>query len=162
MEFAVNGNSVSTSVKLPAIPSGRKKPASSKTPINLLTPSAGASFSPAALVASQRRPRAHSMTTIAVDSSPAFPTEVLTAEPQISSTEDFGDRSRRMSAPQVSMDVVGAVPTTISQQPISMMRAKVWTIEVENAFRYQLAGFRDQAVISFINYLVCLFIYRDV
>lgn len=34
-------------------------------------------------------------------------------------------------------------PTTaVPQQPIGMRRAKVWTVEVENAFRFQLAGYR--------------------
>jgi hypothetical protein len=33
-----------------------------------------------------------------------------------------------------------------SRAPTGMKRAKVWTIEVENAFRFQLAGFRDMQV----------------
>ena len=32
-----------------------------------------------------------------------------------------------------------------SEQPTSMTRAKVWSLEVENAFRFQLAGFTDEA-----------------
>lgn len=29
-------------------------------------------------------------------------------------------------------------------QPKSMMRPKTWSMEVENAYRYQLAGYRDE------------------
>ena len=31
-----------------------------------------------------------------------------------------------------------------ARKPISMQRAKHWSIEVENAFRFQLAGFKDE------------------
>ena len=30
-------------------------------------------------------------------------------------------------------------------KPIGMQRAKMWTIEVENSYRYQLAGFKDES-----------------
>ena len=36
------------------------------------------------------------------------------------------------------------VQPTVAMQPISMRRAKVWTTEVENAFRFQLAGYRGK------------------
>lgn len=37
------------------------------------------------------------------------------------------------------------VKSTTGAQPIRMYRARMWSPEVENAFRYQLAGFRDIA-----------------
>ena len=32
-----------------------------------------------------------------------------------------------------------------TSKPLSMQRAKVWSLQVENAFRYQLAGYTDES-----------------
>ena len=32
-----------------------------------------------------------------------------------------------------------------NSKPVGMQRAKLWTLEVENAYRYQLAGFKDES-----------------
>ena len=36
-------------------------------------------------------------------------------------------------------------------KPSGMQRAKIWTLEVENAYRYQLAGFKDESEYLFVN-----------
>ena len=38
--------------------------------------------------------------------------------------------------------IVRKLPPT---KPLSMQRAKVWSLQVENAFRYQLAGYTDES-----------------
>ena len=37
------------------------------------------------------------------------------------------------------------LPKQKSMKPSAMQRAKTWTLEVENAYRYQLAGFKDES-----------------
>lgn len=36
-------------------------------------------------------------------------------------------------------------PQTTNCTPVSMRRAKVWTVDVENAYRFQLAGFQNES-----------------
>lgn len=36
------------------------------------------------------------------------------------------------------------MPATVVVEPVSMTRAKSWDIDVENAFRFQCAGWRSQ------------------
>lgn len=36
-------------------------------------------------------------------------------------------------------------PKISKGNPVTMKRAKVWTVEVENAYRFQLAGFADES-----------------
>jgi Meiosis-expressed len=55
------------------------------------------------------------------------------------------------AAPLTSVRAVKTAPTLSTRQPledcgpqpVSMQRARVWSVEVENAYRYQLAGFKD-------------------
>jgi Meiosis-expressed len=55
------------------------------------------------------------------------------------------------AAPQTSVRAIKTAPTFSTRQPsgdngpqpVSMQRAKTWTVDVENAYRYQLAGFKD-------------------
>jgi hypothetical protein len=36
-------------------------------------------------------------------------------------------------------------PQTSNGTPVTMRRAKVWTVDVENAYRFQLAGFQNES-----------------
>lgn len=130
MEFAVSGSAVSggaggssassssssSSVKLPAINSGVRRPSGSSKPPSQKTAAAA--------------PHA------AIDS-----TALLIGE---MAPEDVG-RFQMSSSRASSAPAQPAVPPA-ARAPTGMKRAKVWTVEVENAFRFQLAGFRDQEV----------------
>lgn len=49
-------------------------------------------------------------------------------------------QDRRMNTLQMNQK-----PQPSNGAPVTMSRAKVWTVEVENAYRFQLAGFQNES-----------------
>ncbi|XP_065188995.1 uncharacterized protein LOC135819672 isoform X3 [Sycon ciliatum] len=60
-----------------------------------------------------------------------------------SSSHDIGIVRRPGMAPAAATAPKRRAATVTAPQPKSMKRGKVWNEEVEDAFRFQLAGFRD-------------------
>lgn len=46
-------------------------------------------------------------------------------------------------SPAISPRMMAIPPTEDYRKPTGMSRAKTWSLDVENSFRYQLAGFQD-------------------
>jgi hypothetical protein len=133
MEFAVCGNAVvgSSQLKLPSIRDSHS--GAGGAPVNQL----------------QRKGSSR------ISASPQLGIPDSLEVAVLASTKDRVPEEDRFSAVSTDQQILDAGFTSEvrpargsanSRAPTGMKRAKVWTIEVENAFRFQLAGFRDMQV----------------
>jgi hypothetical protein len=48
------------------------------------------------------------------------------------------------------------------EQPKSLIRPKLWSVEVENAYRFQIAGYRDEKEYKALRSSSEVYIYFDI
>jgi hypothetical protein len=120
MEFSISGNAIkskSMSTKW-ALPPINRRPSVGK-----IKPET----SPRALSSRERKPSSGGLIGTSINAS---------KNPPLSRQNSRESRSREADA--------SAPARSSGDKPAKMQRAKQWTPEVENLFRYQAAGFRDQ------------------
>lgn len=71
------------------------------------------------------------------------PSGGIKLDPNLEPTTDPSLDQRPLS--EGSVQYCNSLSRADGAQPTGMRRAKVWSPEVENAFRFQLAGFRDES-----------------